>query len=35
MLALQIEEAGELTQDEVINKLRLSGGAHQPTSYEF
>lgn len=31
----QVEDvASELTKDEVIAKLRLSGGAHQPTSYE-
>lgn len=31
----QIEDVSEITKEEVITKLRLSGGAHQPTSYEF
>jgi len=31
----QIEDASEISKDEVVSKLRLSGGAHQPTSYEF
>jgi hypothetical protein len=31
----QIESASELTPDEIIAKLRASGGAHQPTSYEI
>jgi hypothetical protein len=31
----EIETADELTEDSVIQKLRASGGAHQPTSYEF
>jgi len=31
----EIESKDELTEDEVVQKLRASGGAHQPTSYEF
>ncbi len=30
-----LEEPGEISQEEVIAKLRACGGAHQPTSYEF
>lgn len=32
---LQIESATDLTEDVIIQKLRASGGAHQPTDYEF
>lgn len=32
---IEIEEASELSEDVVVQKLRSSGGAHQPTSYEF
>jgi hypothetical protein len=31
----QIEDAGDITEAEVIAKLRACGGAHQPTGYEF
>lgn len=31
----EIESKDELTEDGVVQKLRASGGAHQPTSYEF
>lgn len=32
---IEIESPEELTEDIVIAKLRASGGAHQPTGYEF
>ena len=32
---LEIETTSELSEEVVIQKLRASGGAHQPTSYEF
>jgi hypothetical protein len=34
-IEFQIEELSELSKEEVIAKLRASGGAHQPTDYEF
>lgn len=35
LLLLQVECKGDLTEEVVIAKLRASGGAHQPTRYEF
>lgn len=32
---IEIESKSELTEAEIISKLRACGGAHQPTSYEF
>jgi hypothetical protein len=32
---VEIESKDELTEDSIITKLRASGGAHAPTSYEF
>eukprot|EP01035_Chromulina_nebulosa_P017973 gene17973-23604_t len=32
---IEIENISELTEDIIIQKLRTSGGAHQPNSYEF
>ena len=32
---LQVESKCDLTEEVVIAKLRASGGAHQPTRYEF
>ena len=32
---VEIECPTELTEELIIAKLRASGGAHQPTSYEF
>ena len=32
---LEIEEVSELSEEVVIQKLRQSGGAHAPNSYEF
>ena len=32
---VEIETKDELTEDSIITKLRASGGAHAPTSYEF
>jgi hypothetical protein len=29
------EEPEDLQEEEIVKKLRASGGAHQPTSYEF
>jgi hypothetical protein len=31
----QIDELHELSESEVVKKLRASGGAHQPTGYDF
>ena len=30
-----LDDATEISQEEVIARLRACGGAHQPTSYEF
>jgi len=32
---IEIDNPADLTEEIVIAKLRASGGAHQPTSYEF
>lgn len=32
---MEVESATDLTEESIIQKLRSSGGAHQPTSYEF
>eukprot|EP00694_Reclinomonas_americana_P004104 EC791486.1.p2 GENE.EC791486.1~~EC791486.1.p2 ORF type:complete len:149 (+),score=52.14 EC791486.1:23-469(+) len=32
---VQIEQAEDLTEDDITTRLRASGGAHQPTHYEF
>jgi len=33
--ALKVDNKDDFNEDTVIRKLRASGGAHQPTSYEF
>lgn len=32
---IQIEDPSEVTEDDIIARLRAAGGAHQPTHYEF
>jgi hypothetical protein len=34
-LALELSEAGDLTEADVEKRLRLCGGAHQPDHFEF
>lgn len=34
-IEFQIEKPGEMTKDDIVKKLRQSGGAHQPSDYEF
>jgi hypothetical protein len=34
-LEFSINSPADLTEEEVIKRLRSAGGAHQPTGYEF
>ena len=35
LLSVQVYDKEDFSEELVIQKLRASGGAHQPTSYEF
>merc|ERR1712185_6685 len=34
-IAYQIDELSEISEAEIVRKLRASGGAHQPTGFDF